>query len=68
MAGKTLKGAVKSKTIWASVIVGAIGAAISNFDLLRPVLSEEVYGMTLMGLSVLFAVLRVVTTTPLDEK
>ena len=60
--------ALKSKTINFSLLLALFGAAQLNLEAVQDFVSPEVYGWTTMGIAVLVAVLRVVTTQPLSEK
>jgi len=65
---KKAKGALKSKTIWLSVVIAVLGVVVDSFNLLKSSISPEVYGNTLFVLSVLYGTLRIITTKPLEEK
>ena len=58
---------LKSKTIWAAILLAGIGVVIENMETLKPYFGE--YG-PLAGVVVaaIMAGLRVVTTKPLREK
>jgi len=58
----------KSKTLMFSVLLGLLGAIEGTFGLFKEVLTPETYGISLMSISVAVAVLRVLTTQPLDQK
>ena len=63
---------LRSKTLWFSVLLAVLGVLEVNGSLLRgflnPVLGEAWAGMVLLLVSVLVAVLRIVTTQPVSEK
>ena len=62
------KGMIKkSRTLDAAGIVAALGVAIETLPMLKDMLAEH-YGLVFVGVSMLFAYLRAVTTKPLDQK
>lgn len=63
------KGIIKgSRTLDVSAIATAIGAAIATLPQLQAFIEPEHYGYLIMGLSVLNAYLRKITSQPLDDK
>jgi len=56
-----------SKTVDATVIVGALGVLETNFSMLKGILGEW-YGLSYIILAVGFYILRQVTTKPLGAK
>lgn len=69
---KTLKDSyrkiTKSKTLLFSVLLAIFGTVEVSFSVFKTYLSPEAYGITLIVISVIVAVLRVVTKIPLDDK
>jgi len=60
-------GAIRSRTIWLSVALAALSAVAASLDADREFLGE--YGPAIgMGVAVAMAVLRVLTTLPLEAK
>lgn len=65
---KLLKGALKSKTMWFSaglVLLGAIGD-VSAY--LQGVLTPQMFNWVMVVVGLVSAILRILTTKPLDEK
>jgi hypothetical protein len=60
--------AFKSKTILFSVLLAVVGVIEASFQVFAPMMSPQAYGLVLMGVSCVVAVLRIVTTLPLDDK
>jgi len=58
----------KSKTINFSVVLAVAGAIQSNAEQIRAYVPAEAYGWILMGVGVVVAALRAVTTKPISEK
>lgn len=53
----------KSRTLWANAVVGALVALEAKTDLLQPFLPVNFYSAVAVGLPVLNAMLRVITST-----
>ena len=62
------RGAKRSKTMWLSVALIVFGALGDASAYLQGLLTPKVFNATMIILGVLVAVLRVLTTKPLDEK
>ena len=60
--------ALKSKTIWFAIFIAVFGAVLATLPLLRESIPKEIYGYIFMIISIMVAVLRVVTTLPLKDK
>jgi hypothetical protein len=62
---------LKSKTIWLGALATALPAIEANFHLLKSVLSEDAYNVSLMFMSVVGALViyfRTITTQPVARK
>ncbi len=59
---------VRSKTMWFNAVVAGLAALEPVFGLLQSFLPGNVYAYLTVGLTVGNAVLRVVTTTALEDK
>jgi len=60
--------AAKSKTMWFSVMLAVLGVFEQNSGFIRDIVGEANFGMVMMGISAVTAVLRAVTTQPLSAK
>lgn len=58
----------KSKTMWFSLALVIVGAVYDNFSYLQDVISPKYYGIILVSIGIICAVLRFYTSQPLDEK
>jgi hypothetical protein len=58
----------KSRTIKFAALLAALGAVQASLELFNAILTPQVYGLITMGIGVAVAVLRVVTTTGLNDK
>jgi len=61
-------GALKSKTIWFSVLIAVLGVLEMQSELVRQVVGPERFGAVMLLIGIVSAVLRVVTVKPLAEK
>lgn len=64
---ESIKGAVKSKTIWLAGALSALGPALDTFPKAEAFLGDN-YGIALIILSGVVGLLRYLTTQPLKEK
>jgi len=63
-----MRGALKSKTMWFSALIAVFGVLEMQSELVRQVVGPDKFGAVMLGISMIGAVLRVVTTKPLSEK
>ena len=63
-----MKRMVKSRTMWFSLALVIFGALEVGFPYLQDVIDQKYYGIILVGIGIISAVLRFYTTQPLDEK
>ena len=59
---------LKSKTMMFSLLLAALGAVQASWGIVDDYLSPRASGVAAMAIAVLVALLRGVTTKPLDEK
>jgi uncharacterized membrane protein YdcZ (DUF606 family) len=67
MRSKT-RGAMHSKTMWFSLGLMVIGVIYDNFSYLQNIIDPRLYGVCLIFIGIVVAVLRFVTTMPLEDK
>ena len=58
----------QSKTMWFSLALVIFGALFDNFSYVQNLIDPQYYGISLIVIGIIVAVLRFVTTQPLDEK
>ena len=63
-----MRKAFKSKTIWFALALAVFGVIEMNVKYFSNYITPEFFGMFSILISVIVAVLRVLTTTPLSEK
>ena len=59
---------IKSKTMWFSLALVIFGALFDNFSYVQNLIDPRYYGFGYIVIGVIVAVLRFITTQPLDEK
>jgi len=59
---------VKSRTMWFSFALVIFGALFDNFSYVQDLIDPRYYGVCLVIIGIIVAVLRFITTQPLDEK
>ena len=55
----------QSKTMWFSLALVIFGALFDNFSYLQSIINERYYGILLVGIGVIVAILRFITTGPI---
>jgi hypothetical protein len=56
---------MKSRTMWFSLLLVVFGALLDNFSYLQSVIDQRYYGIILVVIGVIVAVLRFLTTGPI---
>jgi len=57
----------RSKTMWFSLALVIFGALFDNFSQLQNIIDEKYYGIILVAVGVIVAILRFITTQPLED-
>ena len=57
-----------SKTMWFSLALVILGVVYDNFSYIENLIPPRLYGVLLIFIGVVVAVLRFVTTMPLEDK
>jgi len=57
-----------SKTMWFSFALMILGVVYENFNYVQNIIDPKLYGIILIGIGIVVAVLRFITTLPLDDK
>jgi len=57
---------MKSRTMWFSFALVVFGALFDNFSYLQSVINERYYGILLVVIGIVVAVLRFLTTGPVE--
>lgn len=65
---RATRGAMRSKTMWFSLVLVILGALYDNFSYIQNLLDPRLYGILLICIGVAVGVLRFVTTTSLDDR
>ncbi len=61
-------GAMHSKTMWFSLALVILGVVYDNFSYVEKLIDPRLYGVVLISIGIVVAILRFVTTLPLDKK
>jgi uncharacterized membrane protein YdcZ (DUF606 family) len=56
----------KSRTMWFSFLLVVFGAVLDNFSYLQNIIDQRYYGILLVVIGVIVAVLRFLTTGPIE--
>ena len=65
---RNMNGAMKSRTMWFSFALVVFGALFDNFSYIQNFIDPRYYGFGYIVIGVIVAVLRFITTQPLEEK
>ncbi len=65
---RSMRCVMRSKTMWLALALAILGAAYDNFSYVQNIIEPRFYGILLIAIGAAVAVLRVLTTLPLDEK
>ena len=63
-----MKRFMKSRTMWFSFLLVVLGALLDNFSYLQNVIDPKYYGVILVIIGIIVAVLRFITTQPMSDK
>ena len=63
-----MRRATRSKTMWFSFLLVVLGVVYDNFSYVQNIIDPRFYGISLIVIGILVAILRFVTTMPLDDK
>jgi len=59
---------MKSKTMWFSFLLVVFGALYDNFSYVQNVIDPRYYGVFLVVIGIIVAILRFLTIQPLEDK
>jgi len=59
---------IKSRTMWFSFALVIFGALFDNFSYVQDIIDPQYYGVCLITIGIITAVLRFLTTQPLGKK
>jgi uncharacterized membrane protein YdcZ (DUF606 family) len=54
--------------MWFSLALVILGVVYDNFSYVENIINPRIYGVLLIAIGIIVAVLRFITTMPLDEK
>ena len=59
---------IKSRTMWFSLALVIFGALMDNFSYIQNLIDAKYYGFGYIVIGIIVAILRFITTQPLEEK
>jgi hypothetical protein len=62
------RSAMHSKTMWFSFALVVLGVVYDNFNYVQNIIDPRLYGICLIFIGIVVAVLRFITTMPLEDK
>ena len=62
------RGMMHSRTMWFSLLLVILGALYDNFSYIEQLIDPRLYGILLISIGIIVAVLRFVTTQSLDDR
>ena len=62
------RGAMRSKTMWFSFALVILGVVYDNFSYIQNIIDPRLYGVILIAVGIVVAILRFITTMPLEDK
>lgn len=65
---RRMRKATKSKTMWFSFLLVVLGVVYDNFSYVQNIIDPRFYGISLIIIGAIVAILRFITTMPLDDK
>lgn len=63
-----MKKMMKSKTMWFSFALVILGVVYDNFSYVQNIIDPNIYGVLLIAIGIVVAILRFITTMPLRDK
>lgn len=63
-----IKGAFRSKTMWFSSLLGALGALNDNSQYVHALMSDVNFNQFMIGVAIVTALLRIATNSSLADK
>ena len=59
---------IKSRTMWFSLALVVFGALFDNFSYVQDIIDPRFYGVSFVVIGIIVAILRFLTTQPLEDK
>lgn len=66
--GSKARGAMRSRTMWWSLVIIILGVVADNLSYFHEQLGDQSYGLILMGIGIVTAVLRWNTDASLEDR
>ena len=62
------RGAMHSRTMWFSLALVILGVVYDNFSYVQNIIDPRLYGVLLIVIGIIVAILRFVTSGPLEDR
>ena len=62
------RGAMHSRTMWFSLALVVLGVIYDNFSYVQNIIDPRLYGILLIAIGIVVAILRFITTSSLDDR
>ena len=62
------RGAMHSRTMWFSLALVVLGVIYDNFSYVQNIIDPRLYGVLLIAIGIVVAILRFITTSSLDDR
>ena len=62
------RGAMHSRTMWFSLALVVLGVIYDNFSYVQNIIDPRIYGVLLIAIGIVVAILRFITTSSLDDR
>lgn len=62
------RGAMHSRTMWFSLALVILGVVYDNFSYVQNIIDPRLYGILLIAIGIIVAILRFVTSGPLEDR
>jgi len=59
---------IKSRTMWFSLALVVFGALFDNFSYVQNIIDPQYYGISIVVIGIIVAILRFLTSQPLEDK
>ena len=62
------RGAMHSRTMWFSLALVILGVVYDNFSYVQNIIDPRIYGVLLIVIGIIVAILRFITSGPLEDR
>ena len=62
------RGMMRSRTMWFSLALVILGVVYDNFSYVQNLIDPRLYGVLLIAIGIIVAILRFITTAPMEDR